>query len=133
YTPDGWYRTGDLVHLTPDGNIVVTGRVKDLINRAGEKISAGEVETLVQEIPAVAEAAAVAVADAEVGERVCIFVRLHTGASIELDDVVDILTARGLAAFKIPERLIVLDELPYTAVGKPDKKALRLLVSEPTQ
>ncbi|MGI5186123.1 (2,3-dihydroxybenzoyl)adenylate synthase [Dactylosporangium sp. CA-152071] len=132
YTPDGWYRTGDLVHLTTDGNIVVTGRVKDLINRAGEKISAGEVESLVQEIPAVAEAAAVAVPDADVGERVCLFVRLHAGATLELEDVVRALTARGLAAFKIPERMIVLDDLPHTAVGKPDKKALRLLVSKPT-
>lgn len=130
FTPDGWYRTGDLVRITPDGNVVVSGRVKDLINRAGEKISAGEVEALAQEIPQVAEAAAVPVPDAEVGERVCLVVRVHTGQKLTLDEVAAALAKRGLAAFKIPERLEVVGELPHTAVGKPDKKALlRLLAS----
>ncbi len=127
FTPDGWYRTGDLVRITPEGYVVVCGRVKDLINRAGEKISAGEIETLVQEMPEVAEVAAVAMPDPEVGERVCLFVRVHTGHELTLDDVSAALTGRGLAAFKIPERLEVLDELPHTPIGKPDKKVLRQL------
>ncbi|MFI6509045.1 (2,3-dihydroxybenzoyl)adenylate synthase [Streptosporangium sp. NPDC050855] len=124
FTPDGWYRTGDLVRITPEGNVVVCGRVKDLINRAGEKVSAGEIETLVQEMPEVAEAAAVAMPDPEVGERVCLFVRVRPGHTLTLDDVAGSLTARGVAAFKIPERLEVLDELPHTPIGKPDKKRL---------
>ena len=125
FTPDGWYRTGDLVRITPEGYVVVRGRVKDLINRAGEKIAAGEIETLAQDIPGVAEAAAVAMPDAEVGERVCLVVRLRPGARLTLDDVAAALAARGLAAFKIPERLVVAEELPHTPIGKPDKKALR--------
>jgi 2,3-dihydroxybenzoate-AMP ligase len=126
FTPDGWYRTGDLVRITATGEVVVCGRVKDLINRGGEKISAGEIETLVQEMPAVAEVAAVAVPDAEFGERVCLFVRRHPGHDLTLDDVSRYLSACGLAAFKIPERLELLDELPHTPIGKPDKKALRI-------
>ncbi|WP_433496290.1 (2,3-dihydroxybenzoyl)adenylate synthase [Sphaerimonospora sp. CA-214678] len=134
FTPDGWYRTGDLVRVTADGHVVVCGRVKELINRGGEKISAGEIETLVQELPQVAEVAAVPVPDPAVGERVCVFVRLNPGHRLTLEEIASALTARGLAAFKIPERLEVVDELPHTPVGKPDKKALRrLLVAAPAE
>ncbi|MGD1220772.1 (2,3-dihydroxybenzoyl)adenylate synthase [Streptomyces krungchingensis] len=128
FTSDGWYRTGDLVRITAQGHVVVCGRVKDLINRGGEKIAAGEIETLVQEMPEVAEVAAVPAPDPEVGERVCLFVRLHEGRALTLEDVSAALTARGLAAFKIPERLEILPDLPHTPVGKPDKKALRGLL-----
>lgn len=130
FTEDGWYRTGDLVRRTPEGNLVVCGRVKDLINRGGEKISAGEIETLVQELPEVAEAAAVASPDPLVSERVYLFVSLHPGCTLTLAQVAEALTARGLAAFKIPELFEVLDDLPHTAVGKPDKKALRALLAD---
>ncbi|GIJ22937.1 (2,3-dihydroxybenzoyl)adenylate synthase [Micromonospora lutea] len=126
YTAAGWYRTGDLVRLTDGGDVVVCGRIKELINRAGEKISAGEIEMLAQELPEIAEAAAVAMPDPAVGERLCLFVQLHPGRGLTLRRLAAALTARGLAAFKVPERLVVLDELPHTPVGKPDKKALRL-------
>lgn len=129
FTADGWYRTGDLVRITAEGHVVVCGRVKDLIDRAGEKVSAGEVETLVQELPQIAEAAAVAAPDPEVGERVCVFVRLHPGTRVSLDEIRTALTARGLAAFKMPERLEIVAELAHTAVGKVDKAALRALLA----
>lgn len=129
FTTDGWYRTGDLVRITAAGEVVVCGRVKDLINRGGEKISAGEIEQLLQELPEVAEVAAVAVPDPAVGERVCAVVRLHPRRSLTLSDVRAFLTARGVAAFKAPEHLVVVDQLPHTPVGKPDKTRLRALVS----
>jgi 2,3-dihydroxybenzoate-AMP ligase len=128
FTPDGWFRTGDLVRITSDGYVVVCGRVKDLINRGGEKISAGEIETLAQELEQVAESAAVPMPDPVLGERVCLFVRLHDGYTLTLPELSAALTARGLAAFKIPERLEVLPEFPHTPVGKPDKKVLRTLL-----
>jgi 2,3-dihydroxybenzoate-AMP ligase len=128
-TPDGWFRTGDLVQITPEGNVVVRGRVKDLINRGGEKISGAEVETLAQELPQVAEAAAVPDPDPEVGERVCLFVRLHPGRQLSLPAVRAAFISRGVAAFKIPERLELLAELPHTPVGKADKNALRVLLA----
>lgn len=133
FTPDGWYRTGDLVRLTSAGNVVVCGRVKDLINRAGEKISSAEIETLVQEMPEVAETAAVAMPDSEVGERVCLFARVHQGHELTLAEVNAALSARGLATFKMPERLEVVDDIPHTPIGKPDKKALlKLLLARTT-
>jgi 2,3-dihydroxybenzoate-AMP ligase len=129
FTADGWYRTGDLVRITAAGHVVVCGRVKDLINRGGEKISAGEIEQLLQELPEVAEAAAVAMPDPAVGERVCAVVRLHPERSLTLPDVRAFFAARGVAAFKAPEHLVVVDQLPHTPVGKPDKTRLRALVN----
>jgi 2,3-dihydroxybenzoate-AMP ligase len=131
FTADGWYRTGDLVRITAEGYTVVCGRATDMINRAGEKILPGEIEALVQELPQVAEAAVVAMPAPDVGERACLFVRLHPGQALTLGDIRAALTTRGVAAFKIPERLEVLDDLPRTPVGKPDKKALRDLARIP--
>ncbi|MER5705881.1 AMP-binding protein [Micromonospora sp. NPDC002296] len=131
FTPDGWYRTGDVVRRHPSGNLVVEGRTRDLINRAGEKISAAEVEDLAQLLPHVRAAAAIAVPDPDTGERVCLCVVLRPGAALALSEVREVFRAKGVAAFKIPERLEVLDELPLTPVGKPDKKRLRQLFGEP--
>ncbi|MGH3354719.1 MAG: (2,3-dihydroxybenzoyl)adenylate synthase, partial [Nocardioidaceae bacterium] len=81
FTADGWYRTGDVVRVHQSGNLVVEGRSKDIINRAGEKISAEEVENLVYMLPAVAQCAAIAVPDAKVNERVCVCAVLRAGAT----------------------------------------------------
>jgi salicylate---CoA ligase len=125
FTPDGWYASGDVVRRRPDGNLVVEGRDKDMINRGGEKISAEEVENLVYRMPGIAQVAAVAAPDAELGERICVFVVPQPGAAIALDAIRDGMAAAGVARFKWPERLEVVAELPVTKVGKLDKKALR--------
>ena len=125
FTADGWYRSGDIVRRRPDGNLVVEGRDKDMINRGGEKISAEEVENLVYQIPQIAEVAAVAMPDPELGERVCIYAVLAPGGELTLDDVRSVMAAAGAARFKWPERLEIVPELPRTKVGKIDKKALR--------
>jgi 2,3-dihydroxybenzoate-AMP ligase len=125
FTPDGWYRTGDIVRLRPDGNLVVEGRDKDMINRAGEKISAEEIENFAYQLDAVSLAAAVAMPDPDVGERVCLYVVPHAGATLALDDVRGVMERAGAARFKWPERLVVVDQLLTTKVGKIDKKALR--------
>jgi 6-methylsalicylic acid synthase len=130
FTPDGWYRSGDIVRLRPDGNLVVEGRVKDLVNRGGEKIPAGEVEALVEGLPEVRTAAAVPVPDPELGERVGVCVVLHPGCSLSLAEVRDAFEDNGVARFKIPEYLRVLPELPLTPVGKVDKKLLATLVTK---
>jgi 2,3-dihydroxybenzoate-AMP ligase len=132
FTPDGWYASGDVVRRRPDGNLVVEGRDKDMINRGGEKISAEEVENLVYRMPGIAQVAAVAAPDAELGERICVFVVPAPGAGAPtLDTIRDGMTAAGVARFKWPERLEVVAELPVTKVGKLDKKALRdMLASE---
>ena len=132
FTPDGWYASGDVVRRRPDGNLVVEGRDKDMINRGGEKISAEEVENLVYRMPGIAQVAAVAAPDAELGERICVFVVPAPGAGAPtLDTIRDGMAAAGVARFKWPERLEVVAELPVTKVGKLDKKALRdMLASE---
>ncbi|TWF82407.1 2,3-dihydroxybenzoate-AMP ligase [Pseudonocardia hierapolitana] len=129
FTADGWYRSGDICRRTPDGYLIVEGRDKDMINRGGEKISAEEVENLVYQLPAVSQVAAVAMPDAVLGERVCVFVVPRPGAAVTLDEVRDAMDAAGVARFKLPERLELVDELPTTKVGKIDKKALRAAVA----
>jgi 2,3-dihydroxybenzoate-AMP ligase len=131
FTPDGWYASGDVVRRRPDGNLVVEGRDKDIINRGGEKISAEEVENLVYRLPGIAQVAAVAAPDPELGEQVCVFVVPRPGADITLQAIRDSMAAAGVAAFKWPERLEITAELPTTKVGKLDKKALRERVATP--
>lgn len=131
FSADGWYASGDVVRRRPDGNLVVEGRDKDMINRGGEKISAEEVENLVYRVPGIAQVAAVAAPDAELGERICVFVVPRPGSAITLDVIRDGMAAAGVARFKWPERLEVVAELPVTKVGKLDKKALREMLAHP--
>lgn len=122
---DGWYASGDVVVRRPDGNLVVHGRDKDLVNRGGEKISAEEVESLAYRVPAVALCAAVGMPDPLLGERLCLYVVPHPGETVTLDDVRTAMTDAGIAAFKLPERLELVTDIPMTRVGKIDKRALR--------
>jgi 2,3-dihydroxybenzoate-AMP ligase len=124
FTPDGFLRTGDLVRITPEGNMVVEGRLKDVINRGGEKISAGEVEDLLLEHPRVHQAAVVAMSDETLGEKVAAFI-VPRGAPPELKELREFLRARGVAEYKLPERLEHLTVLPQTNVGKINKARLR--------
>jgi 2,3-dihydroxybenzoate-AMP ligase len=110
-----------VVRLRPDGNLVVEGHEKDVINRGGEKISAEEIEAHGRAAGA-REAAAVAMPDPELGERICLYV---TGTRLELPRLRAAMSDAGVATFKLPERLVHIGTLPYTAVGKVDKKALR--------
>jgi 2-hydroxy-7-methoxy-5-methyl-1-naphthoate---CoA ligase len=129
FTPDGWYRTGDVVRQRPDGNLVVEGRIKDVINRGGEKIPAEEVEHFACQVDGVRMAAAVAVPDAELGERICLCLTTYPGQTVRLEDVRAVMERAGMAHFKLPERLVLVDDMPTTAIGKIDKKALRVVAS----
>jgi 2,3-dihydroxybenzoate-AMP ligase len=126
FTEDGWYITGDIVELRTDGNIVVQGRDKDMINRAGEKVSGEEVENLIYRLDSVEMVAAVAMPDPDLGERVCAYVTVRGRASaVTLDQVQGVMRDAGVAAFKLPEVLVLVDRMPLTKIGKIDKKALR--------
>lgn len=125
FTPDGFYRSGDIVIRRPDGNLVVSGRDKDMINRGGEKISAEEVENFAYQVAGVEMAAAVAMPDPRLGERLCLYLTVAQGHQVTLADVVAVMEAAGVARFKLPERLEVVETIPTTKVGKIDKKAIR--------
>jgi len=125
FTADGWYRSGDICRRTPEGNLVVEGRDKDMINRGGENVSAEEVENLVYRLPAVSQVAAVAMPDPVLGERVCVYVVPRPGATVTLAEIRAALEAAEVARFKLPEHLVTVADLPVTKVGKIDKKALR--------
>jgi len=125
FTADGFYRTGDLVRLGPSGNLVVEGRIKDLINRGGEKISAEEIEAHLIAHPAVSAAAVIAMPDPLLGEKTCVYLALRDRESLTLPAVRAFLEARGVAQFKWPERVEIVAELPLTNVGKIRKAELR--------
>jgi 2,3-dihydroxybenzoate-AMP ligase len=135
FTPDGFYRTGDLVRMTKAGYFVVEGRAKDQINRGGEKIAAEEIENHLLAHPCIHDAALVAMPDAYLGERSCAFVVLRdstltTQQSPKAKDLLRFLHERGLAAYKIPDRIEFVAALPQTKFGKVDKKTLRQLIGD---
>jgi len=123
--PDGWMLTGDVVRVDGDGVLRVIGRTADFIIRGGKNISGPAVEEAVATHPAVALAAAVAMPDPVFGERVCIYVELREGASLDLAGLVAHLEAEGVSKEWYPERLVVLDALPRASGGKVAKQALR--------
>jgi len=123
---EGWFRTGDVGVIDEDGYLTITDRVKDIIIRGGENVSAAEVEQLLARMEGVAEVAVVAAPDERLGEHGCAFFRMQEGAEApDLEAVRAHLSAAGLARQKWPEELRVVDELPRTASGKVQKFLLR--------
>ena len=130
FLADGWYGSGDIVVRRPDGNLVVHGRDKDMINRGGEKISAEEIESLVYRMPEVEMVAAIAMPDPVLGERLCLYAVPRAGHALDLEAIRAHLAGVGIAGFKLPERLVVVADVPMTKVGKIDKRALREDIAE---
>jgi cyclohexanecarboxylate-CoA ligase len=128
FDSEGRFRTGDLGLVRPDGHVKVTGRLKDVIIRKGENISAREIEDVVHEHPFVGSAAVIGLPDANRGERVCVVVERRPGTSgdLTLPDLVAHCRASGLMTQKLPEQLVVVDVLPRNATLKILKHELRL-------
>jgi acyl-CoA synthetase (AMP-forming)/AMP-acid ligase II len=126
FDDDGYFRTGDLGKLRADGHVVLTGRLKDVIVRKGENVSAKEIEDLLYTHPKVEDVAVVGLPDAERGERVCAVVQLVEGAApLTLDEMVAFCMDAGLMKQKTPEQLEVRTDLPRAATGKIVKTKLR--------
>lgn len=126
FTPDGFYRTGDLVSVTEDGHLSVQGRSKDQINRGGEKISVPEIEDCLLQISGVSEVALIPVADEYLGERACAVLTLQeSNIALRLPDVRRFMKALGVADYKIPDFVFTLPSLPKTAFGKINRNILR--------
>ncbi|OBA70733.1 cyclohexanecarboxylate-CoA ligase [Mycobacterium sp. 1554424.7] len=125
FTPDGWMRMGDICEIDTDGYLSVTGRTSDFILRGGKNISASQVEDTVTTHPAIAVAAAVAMPDPVFGEKVCVYAELADSRAVDLPELVEHLLALGVSKELLPERLIVVDELPRSSGGKIAKGRLR--------
>lgn len=118
FDADGFFRTGDLGRLDPEGYLTITGRLKDVIIRNGENISAKEIEDVLYDHPGIAEVAVVGLPDARTGERCCAVVVPRDGKSLDLASLTDFCRAAGLAAQKLPEQLELATALPRNAIGK---------------
>jgi 2,3-dihydroxybenzoate-AMP ligase len=129
FTPDGFYRSGDLMRQHSSGNYIVEGRKKDLINRGGEKISAEEIENLILSHPFVKNVACIPVPDPKMGERMCACIILRENTSLSFEQLKMFLLAKEIAKYKLPERLEVMQEFPLSAFGKVSKKKLAEIVA----
>lgn len=129
YDEEGYFRMGDLGRLVERDHILCTGRKKDLIIRAGENISAREIEDVLFASPLIEEVAVVSMPSKRTGEAICAFIVPVAGARIELADVATLVSTAGLARQKTPEHLVVVGDLPKTASGKVRKDQLRLIAA----
>ncbi|OBJ49260.1 class I adenylate-forming enzyme family protein [Mycobacterium sp. 1423905.2] len=125
FTREGWMRMGDSCQIDADGFLTVTGRTSDFIVRGGKNISASQVEDAVMTHPAIAVAAAVAMPDPVFGEKVCLYAELADSRSISLAELVEHMLALEISKELLPERLIVVEQLPRSSGGKIAKSALR--------
>ena len=129
-TADGWYRTGDLARIDDHGYVRITGRVKDVINRGGEKVPVAEIEQLLHAHPAVRDVAIVAMPDERLGERACAFVVLDDTGELDFDTMLEYLDSHRVSKTYWPERLELVDTLPRTPSGKIQKFILRAQARE---
>jgi non-ribosomal peptide synthetase component E (peptide arylation enzyme) len=128
FTDDGFFRTGDLVEIHPEKptHYRIVGRSKDIINRGGAKLSPSEIDSLLEGMAGFGEAAVCAYADDDLGERVCAcVVPLPDAESPTLEQLRDYLLAKGLARFKVPDRLEIFTALPRNPLGKVLRDTLR--------
>jgi cyclohexanecarboxylate-CoA ligase len=125
FLPGAWFRTGDMASIDEHGWVSLRGRTKDIVIRGGENIPVTEIETLLFDHPAIMNAAVVGTPDERLGELACAVVVLAAGVQLDLPGLCDYLLARGLSKHYLPERLLVLDELPITQSGKIQKFVLR--------
>ena len=130
HTADGFFLTGDIGHITAEGAVLITDRKKDIIIRGGENLSAKEIEDVLHQHPQIREAAVVSMPHERLGEGVCALVIPHANAALELGQLAEFTEQAGLARQKIPERLILLEDLPRTPSGKVRKDILRKQIRE---
>jgi acyl-CoA synthetase (AMP-forming)/AMP-acid ligase II len=124
FSGDGWFHTGDVGVFDENGYLKIVGRTKELIIRGGANIYPREIEEALYEHPNVRDAAVVGLPDVRLGERVCACIVMRDGQEISLEEVVEFLRRR-VATYKLPEHLVLLDDLPRTPTGKVQKTPLR--------
>jgi 2,3-dihydroxybenzoate-AMP ligase len=125
FTDEGFFRTGDVARIDEKGYITITGRLKEMINRGGESISATEIERLINRHPDVAAVAVIPMPDPVMGERVCAYIQTKTGARLTFDEVISFLRDQKASVLQLPERIEFIDAMPYTGAQKTDKRSLQ--------
>ncbi|HUT70110.1 MAG TPA: AMP-binding protein [Desulfatiglandales bacterium] len=125
FDKDGFFRTGDVAKIDEKGYITLTGRIKEMINRGGESISAVEIEKLISEHPGVALVAVIPMSDPEMGERVCAYVQPKPGTKLSFNAIISFLKDRKASVLQLPERIEFVDVMLFTKAEKIDKTALR--------
>ncbi len=126
FTRDGFLKTGDLASIDEEGNIRITGRIKDIILRGGENISAREIENLISFHPDVQDVAVIGMPDQEMGERICAYIqKTRNDVEMTLEGLVAFLKEKGASVLNFPERVEFIETMPLTKVGKADKRYLR--------
>ncbi|AGX42687.1 (2,3-dihydroxybenzoyl)adenylate synthase [Clostridium saccharobutylicum] len=130
FTNDGFYRTGDRAMITKEGNLRMGGRLKEQINRAGEKIMPTEIEAYLCRHEDIGEVAIVGIPDEELGNRSCAFIMTEEDKDINLNDIHNFLRKLGVAQYKYPDQLENIESWPLTKIGKIDKKALAKMIIE---
>lgn len=125
FTKEGYFITGDRALIDDKGNFRITGRSKDIIIRGGENISPADIEAMIRDHPEVEDAAVIGIPDEEFGERVCAYIKTKEGIPVSLTDITGFLRKHGASVLQLPERVEIIDEIPLTNIGKPDKKALK--------
>jgi non-ribosomal peptide synthetase component E (peptide arylation enzyme) len=133
YDEEGFFRTGDLGRILDGGHFICTGRKKDLIIRAGENISAKEIEDVLFRSSRIAEVAVVSMPSARTGEAICAFIVSASAETIDIAHVTGLIAAAGLANQKTPEHIVLVDELPKTPAGKIRKDRLRAIAARTAQ
>lgn len=124
FTEDGWFKTGDLASLDDAGNIMITGRSKDIINRGGIKINPADIESILDGHEDIVQSALIPMPDPVLGERICVYAALREGKSLSLDDICGYLDEKGVAKMRWPERLEIVGEMPMTPTKKIIKPVL---------
>jgi len=125
FTEDGFFRTGDVATINEKGYITLTGRIKEMINRGGESISATEIERLINLHKDVAAVAVIPMSDPVMGERVCAYIQPKTGTQLSSNEIISFLKGQKASVLHLPERIEFIDTMPYTGAEKLDKKFLR--------
>jgi non-ribosomal peptide synthetase component E (peptide arylation enzyme) len=125
FTKDGFFRTGDVAKIDENGYIRLSGRIKEMINRGGESISATQIERLINRHPDVAAVAVIPMPDPVMGERVCAYIEPKPGAQLTFDDIIFFLKGEKASVLQLPERIEFIDAMPYTGAQKLDKRYLR--------
>ena len=129
FTADGWFRTGDIGYLDRNGNLVISGRSKELVNRGGKKFHPREIEEVLYTSPKVLHAAIIGMPDPRLGERNCLCVVPRRGHTVTLGEMTALLDGK-VATYKLPEALEIFDALPFTPTGKLQRHLLAAEVAE---